>query len=185
MFFRLTPHQRNRIREAGRRGITGYKLAQRFRRSSSTIHAILKKPSKSKATVVTEKNMSRLKTVIGSLYKKYQMTKEVTSAMIIEAFYKRYKVKLSQRSYERLKQQAGIKATSPQRKAVLDDEDMRAGKQFGQRYMAKTKDFWINNVSAYIDNKTFRVCPTSKAKKNELIRCPRFVYRWKGQESKR
>ena len=184
-FFRIRKFQKAEIVRLHRLGHTIYWLAKQYNRSTSTISHIVKNSVVSRATLCTGHNVQRLRTVVDWLNAKYRNETEVTSDMILKQFRSRYRVILSTRSLTRLKQMAGVRARSPQAKIDLSDADFRAGYEFGLQYQHKSKQFWLNNITIYIDNKWFKICVNKKSKKRELKCCPRFVYRYPGMKRRK
>ena len=133
------------------------KIAKGVGRNKCTIHKVLKPGYKvgkrGRRDLLTKKDVNLLVRTIKAMIKKAAARYEVTMSMIR----KRTKIKAGEQCIRKALRIRGIRFRRLRSKPKLTTADVRARREFAEKYKGKSRSWWQKNVHLYIDLKNFAV----------------------------
>jgi len=146
--------EKNRIQKVEKSTIYRFLRGETHRRGQKEIRGSKK--------ILEKKDIDKLDKVRKRLLKRVDSTRRVTYQGIHK------EAGLEDKCCERLVQDAlrsrGVRFRTPRRKVCLSDEDAKARLAVAKDWVKRPEDLWVDNVHAYVDNKTWPLPLTPKQK---------------------
>lgn len=147
-----------------KKGIMAVNKSTVYRFVKGTTHQRGKKETRGCKKILQRKDIDKLDQVRKRLLKSADSTRRVTYSEIHEA------ADLTEKCCSRVAQDAlrsrGVRFRAPRKKVCLTDEDAKVRLQTAKVWVKRPKEFWVDNVHAYVDNKSW-LLPLTPQQKNK------------------
>ena len=161
--------------------LSAKKIAQRLKRSPSTVSRLVvkkvKRNARGRKPLLTKNMVDKLVAKLESLIREADSQYEVTVTMLKRSS----RCKASPRTILRRLHERNIYFRPLREKPVLTEKDIADRLAFAKSFAPKTKVWWNSSLHMIIDVKHFRVLPHGDTRKYAAQETTRGTYRKKGQ----